>query len=156
MRKFIKNRFKNEKGLTLVELLAVIVILAIVGTIAFVMIGNIIDNARKDAHIANAQQLIDSAKLYEAEGNQIPEAGITANDLMDQGSLDKLIDPWTKSIYSNVVEKTNGIIKKKNNKYVVILKPDTQENCTKMTSTKEVEEKDLIADNARKELCEGD
>src|SRR5690625_2472633 len=66
VKKWMK-RLKNERGLTLVELLAVIVILAIIGTIAFVMIGNIIENSKKDAHIANAQQLIAAAKLYDAD-----------------------------------------------------------------------------------------
>lgn len=37
-------RVKNEKGLTLVELLAVIVILAIVAAIAIPAISNVIDN----------------------------------------------------------------------------------------------------------------
>lgn len=39
MLKRLREKLNNERGLTLVELLAVIVILAIVGAIAFVMIG---------------------------------------------------------------------------------------------------------------------
>ncbi len=42
MKKFLQKRLKNEKGLTLVELLAVIVILGIIAAIAIPSIGNII------------------------------------------------------------------------------------------------------------------
>jgi len=93
MKKLFK-RLKNERGLTLVELLAVFVILAIIATIAFVMIGNVIENSKQDAHIANAQQLIASAKLYESDGNEIPSAGVEDSTLTDSGFLDKLINPW--------------------------------------------------------------
>ena len=44
--KKMKQILKNEKGLTLIELLAVIVILAIVAAIAVPAIGNIIENSR--------------------------------------------------------------------------------------------------------------
>lgn len=104
MREFLKKRLKNERGLTLVELLAVIVILGIVAIIAFVMIGNIIENSRKDAHIANAQQLIDAAKLYEANGYEIEES-VGSDDLKAKDILENLIDPWEKSEYEGTVTK---------------------------------------------------
>src|SRR5690625_4166152 len=92
VKKWMK-RLKNERGLTLVELLAVIVILAIIGTIAFVMIGNIIENSKKDAHIANAQQLIAAAKLYEAEtGEEIGESGVSSDDELED-FIDPLVNP---------------------------------------------------------------
>src|SRR5690625_1575413 len=96
MKKWMK-RLKNERGLTLVELLAVVVILGIIGTIAFVSIGNVIDNSKKDAHIANAQQLISAAKLYEANGETIDSSGVESDVLIEKGFLAPLIDPWTKT-----------------------------------------------------------
>ena len=42
MKKFLQKRLNNEKGLTLVELLAVIVILGIIAAIAVPSIGGII------------------------------------------------------------------------------------------------------------------
>lgn len=42
----------SQKGLTLIELLAVVVILAIVSAIAIPSIANLIDNNKKDAHAA--------------------------------------------------------------------------------------------------------
>jgi type IV pilus assembly protein PilA len=68
LKKWLQLLKKDERGLTLVELLAVIVILAIVGAIAFVAIGNVIENSRQDAHISNAIQAISAAELGEAGG----------------------------------------------------------------------------------------
>ncbi len=61
--------FKNQKGLTLVELLAVIVILAIVAAIAVPSIGNIINNSRDKAILANASTVLSGAKLAATDGS---------------------------------------------------------------------------------------
>ncbi|WP_017755965.1 pilus assembly FimT family protein [Calidifontibacillus oryziterrae] len=66
MFKKAKGLLKNSKGFTLVELLAVIVILGIIAGIAVPSIGNIIENTRKDATIASAQQVIEAARLMVA------------------------------------------------------------------------------------------
>lgn len=67
MKKFIKI-FKNQKGLTLIELLAVIVILAIVAAIAVPSIGNVINNSRDKAILADASSILSGAKLAETAG----------------------------------------------------------------------------------------
>ena len=54
---------KNNKGVTLVELLIVIVILGIIAAIAIPAVGNIVENAQKDAVIADALQVRSSANL---------------------------------------------------------------------------------------------
>ena len=46
----------NKKGFTLVELLAVIVVLAIVMGLAVVAISGVLDNARKATFVADAKQ----------------------------------------------------------------------------------------------------
>ena len=97
---------KDQKGLTLVELLAVVVILAIVAAIAFVVIGNVIENSRKDAEVGNAQQMINAAKLYESSGGEISADGVSSATLQEQGALSKLTDPWTKERHPN-----NGLVK---------------------------------------------
>ena len=53
---------KNRKGFTLVELLAVIVVLAIVMGIAAVAITNVLDSTRRNAYVASAKQFIAGAK----------------------------------------------------------------------------------------------
>lgn len=82
----IKKRINNEKGLTLVELLAVIVILAIVAAIAIPSIGNIIENSRYNAAKADAMNVLSAANLYfVAEPNS---TSITVSDLLTGGYLD--------------------------------------------------------------------
>lgn len=112
------KRLKNEKGLTLVELLAVVVILAIVAAIAFVMIGNVMENAKKDAAVADALQVISAAKLYDTTVESIDEDGITVRELQGEGEandndayLDTLHDPWTKNKYTPGESSTDGVTK---------------------------------------------
>lgn len=69
MLKLIKKRLKNQKGLTLVEVLAVVVILAIVAMIAIPAIGNIIENNRIKAVKADAVNIISAANIYYTDGN---------------------------------------------------------------------------------------
>jgi len=59
----IKKRIKNEKGLTLIELLAVIVILAIIAAIAIPAIGNIIQNSRDKSALSESLNIISGAKI---------------------------------------------------------------------------------------------
>ncbi|AGE23212.1 hypothetical protein GHH_c27010 [Geobacillus sp. GHH01] len=59
-----KRVLKNERGLTLIELLAVIVILGIVAAIAIPAIGGLINKSKDDAKIAEGIQIINAAKLY--------------------------------------------------------------------------------------------
>ncbi|MGA4518578.1 prepilin-type N-terminal cleavage/methylation domain-containing protein [Solibacillus silvestris] len=63
----LKKRIKNEKGLSLVELLAVIVILAIVAAIAIPAIGNIIESSRVKAAKADAANVLSAAQIYFTE-----------------------------------------------------------------------------------------
>lgn len=69
MLKLMKKRLKNQKGLTLVEVLAVVVILAIVAMIAIPAIGNIIENNRIKAVKADAVNIISAANIYYTDGN---------------------------------------------------------------------------------------
>ena len=53
----------NKKGFTLVELLAVIVILSVVMLIAVTAVGPLMNRARKNALITEAESLINAAKV---------------------------------------------------------------------------------------------
>src|SRR5690625_1245979 len=145
MKKLIQ-RFKNERGLTLVELLAVIVILAIIAIIAFVFIGGVIENSKKDAHIANAQQIISAAKLHEATGGELGEDTSSISALIGNGHLDQVLDPWDKDDYND----KSAYVTKGDNGYTIHEFEDNHENCVIDSAT----EKEL-ADEGR-ELCDED
>jgi type IV pilus assembly protein PilA len=85
MLKKMKKMLKNERGLTLVELLAVIVILGIIAAIAVPSIGGVINNSKKDAKIAEALQIIDAARLAHAENPDTTSwtSDADGNDLED-------------------------------------------------------------------------
>ncbi|MCB5933483.1 prepilin-type N-terminal cleavage/methylation domain-containing protein [Caldibacillus thermoamylovorans] len=74
---------KNQKGMTLVELLAVLVILGIIAAIAVPLIGNMIENSRDKAAINDAISIIAAAKLADSNGVAIPDGGYTSSTLSD-------------------------------------------------------------------------
>src|SRR5690625_3119086 len=141
MKKWLRKLRKDERGLTLVELLAVIVILAIVAAIAFVAIGNVIENSKKDAHVANALQVISAAKLYEAAGGDA--STVSTETLKTEGYLDELIDPWTKE-----PEGYTGTVTKSGDDYEVELSASNTEYNINHTESELIQKGRKIFDSA--------
>lgn len=137
------NALKNQKGMTLVELLAVMVIIGIIAAISIPAIGNLIENSRRDAHVANVKALQEAARLYvnsnEATVSKLfsqdstsvtltmnsatnwtttvqpSTTGVVATDFDEfELYMDSLIDPHTKSKYNSATI----VITEEDGKYV--------------------------------------
>ncbi|MGI2326463.1 prepilin-type N-terminal cleavage/methylation domain-containing protein [Planococcus sp. YIM B11945] len=86
MKKFMQKKLKEQKGMTLIELLAVIVILAIIAAIAIPAIGNIIENSRYSAVKSDGLNVIAAAQMYYTENAD--KATVTVADLKTAGFLE--------------------------------------------------------------------
>ena len=74
----------KRKGFTLVELLAVIIILAIIALIVFPMVLRSIEKSKINTYRNNVQTLVDMAKQYvtkNMDDSDFPEGGINVQDL---------------------------------------------------------------------------
>ena len=83
---------RNEKGMTLIELLAVIVILGIIIGIASVVIIGQFDKARDGSDATSEKILIEAAERYVLEENKaLPTSGSTlevnVSDMLKKGYL---------------------------------------------------------------------
>jgi type IV pilus assembly protein PilA len=93
--KSFMTKWKQQKGLTLVELLAVIVILGIIAGIAVPSVNGIINNSKEDAHEANIDMIEAAGKLAKISGLNPGEDGYTVTELQTEGYLESVpLSPW--------------------------------------------------------------
>lgn len=99
---------KSEKGVTLIELLAVIVILGIIATIALPLIGKVIDVQRKNAFVANALTIQDASNLFLQKKimDQETDTQISYQELVNGGFLEEIKDPDTRNPWDTTTNKS--------------------------------------------------
>jgi len=84
----IKKSLRKEDGFTLVELLAVIVILGIILAIAIPAIGNVISESRRKAGESEDALILDAARIYFTALDEEADNPVTVEELVDTGYLD--------------------------------------------------------------------
>jgi prepilin-type N-terminal cleavage/methylation domain len=125
----------NNKGFTLVELLAVIVLIGIIGIITVPVVDRIIKDSRKKTELTNIDIILNGAYDFAQQNpDRLPKSingqsgvDITFTDMVTAGILkEDMIDPTTKSKYkgtSKVVIKyystpsSGSNLKNDNNKF---------------------------------------
>ncbi|TCI79897.1 prepilin-type N-terminal cleavage/methylation domain-containing protein [Exiguobacterium sp. SH0S1] len=109
------KQLKDERGLTLVELLVVVVILGIIAAIAVVAIGGIIENSKKDAMVADAKQMVSAAKLHTASNPEATSLTFITTTVSGEDTdttqgdgydyISSLKDPFGDNEYTNAIVK---------------------------------------------------
>ena len=89
---------RNQKGITLIELLAVIVIIGIVAAIAVPAIGQTIKNSEKKADAASVTIIEETAVRYAMDNDSNDNTTVSLNQLKADGYLNEV--PAFKSITS--------------------------------------------------------
>lgn len=89
---------QDERGMTLIELLAVIVILGIIAAIGVIAISGVIQKQKDQAFVGNALALKEGASIYIqqqlAQGDELPEI-VTYENLSEERIIDRIKDPDT-------------------------------------------------------------
>lgn len=105
MRNKIKQLLKKEGGFTLVELLAVLAILALIVGIAIPMIGNVINNSKTSATASQYELVVDAAQLRAIDKSE-DFSEITSIDI-DQLVNDGYME-WDKELKGKVLTISKG------------------------------------------------
>ncbi|WP_314061533.1 type II secretion system protein [uncultured Vagococcus sp.] len=92
-----ENRFnrilKDERGLTMVELLATVVILAIIMGIGALAIGGVIQRSREDGAVSEVKSAYDAGKMFQVQDLLATGASsFTLTDVVTEGLFDTTLD----------------------------------------------------------------
>lgn len=86
-RLFMKRLGKNQKGVTLVELMAVVVILGIIAGVAGAAVTGSFSKAKENTDTASVRIISDAVQRYVLEGKTTEGSAITIENLVSSGFL---------------------------------------------------------------------
>ena len=92
----------NDKGMTLMEVLAVIVILGILAAVAVPIYLNVMQNSRTNAFVSNGYAFRDASNFY-LKDKVMRGEGLTViryQELVEAGFLDEVVDPDTREYWN--------------------------------------------------------
>lgn len=101
----------NKKGFTLVELLAVLILLSVLALMIFPVVEDYVTSSRKQGNQVEIDNIIAATKNWEADNlDKIPDSGetytLTLGDLIDGGYIDEVENHVTKTKMSTSTEIT--------------------------------------------------
>ncbi|MFA5407957.1 MAG: prepilin-type N-terminal cleavage/methylation domain-containing protein [Bacilli bacterium] len=101
---------RKNKGFTLVELLAVIVILAIILAVAIPGIGAIINSSKKSSYNSQMNLIKKAASLYMAKYSNGTTTSVRLDDLIEAGFIkDSVVNPVTNEAFdTNIIINTSS------------------------------------------------
>jgi len=118
------KHLKNQKGLTLIELLAVIVVLGIIAAIAVPSVAGVIERAKINADHGSYQIIKDAGLRYALAENVTEVTQISVDDLVTKGYLNEVPE-----VQSSKIENFGFIeVDLINNKYSVKVFQGTIQN----------------------------
>jgi general secretion pathway protein G len=148
---------RANRGMTLIELLAVIVILGIVSSIAVVAVLQLIEKSKERAFVSDGYMLYEAARFYVgAEKVEFlparSSAALTYRQLVEEGLLHPLQDPFTGHVLPAETNPSYVLITKDEDgslHYSICLKGETKQMCTYSDTSPEVPVEALSVEQIR-------
>jgi len=128
------NYIKRENGFTLIEVLAVIIIIGVLGAIVIPKLASSTANARRKADVATAHQVKSALDRYQLETGAYPKDAdltVTAGTVTSSNLIPKYISKLDKSTTQQIVPEGNkgfGVAKIAADATDPIIIPDTKTN----------------------------